>query len=382
MPLPLAAKVSKQYRAGLYHRLALEAAVLRSRYLRYPRCPTRPSRCPRAHLAPILCFLLSLPMSAQTTPPGQAAPTTPVFHAQTQLVLLDVLVRDLKTGLPVRNLQREDFRVLDNKHEVLITTFDSSVHSSIHPLALWFVVICDEGGRGERGAEASGWFSGKESLFRPALDDLGPDDRAGVAHWCDNGDAALDLASTADHDAVVASLTETLRPIAFNAHARDDRRGELTLQRLLRMILDEAHHADPQPLPVVLFLHTDVTGMPRPEADAVVDELLETSGFAFGIKDAAAPNYPRGHLFGEQSSVLHYMAAQTGGEYYSVPPSAYAATLKNILLQLHSRYELGFKPPAIDGKRHKLKVEFSGAAQPLSKSTRLHYRPEYIPTQK
>ena len=120
--------------------------------------------------------------------------------------------------------------------------------------------------------------------------------------------------------------------------------------------------------------------MPRHEADVLVDELLETSGFAFGIKDAAALNYPRGRLFGEQSSVLHYMAGQTGGEYFSVPPEAYSATLKSILRQLHSRYELGFKPMAIDGKRHTLKVEFANAAKDRRKSARLRYRPEYIPT--
>lgn len=303
----------------------------------------------------------------------------PTFHAQTQLVLVDVLARDLKTGLPVRNLQRDNFRVFDNKNEVAVATFDSSTTSGIRPLALWFVVICNEGGKGERGGDASGWFSGKEALFRPALDHLGSEDHAGVAHWCDNGEANLDLAPTADHDGVITKLAATLQPIGFVHHASDDRTGELTLQRLVRMILDDAHKSAPSPLPVLLFLHTDITGMPRPEADALVDEVLETSGFAFGIKDAEAPNFSRGHLFGEQNSVLHYFAKQTGGEYYSVPPGQYASTVEDILAQLHSRYELGFKPTKIDGKRHKLRVEFSGSAKSLSSSTRLRYRPEYIP---
>jgi hypothetical protein len=331
-------------------------------------------------IALLLCVaLLSASSQPQTATGAAQSVDLPVFHAQTQLVLVDILARDLKTGLPLKDLKRDDFRVFDDKHAVPISTFDSAPHFNLRPIALWFVVICNEKGKGERGEIASGWFSGKEPAFRPALDDLEKNDRAAVAHWCDNGDAHLDLEPTADHDAVIAKLTQTLQQIDYQYTSADDRQGELTLQKLLRLILDQTHRSDPQPLPVLLFLHSDTTGMPRREADVLLDELLETSGFAFGIKDAAAADYPHGRFLDEQSSVLHYMAKQTGGEYYSVPPEKYAETLKSILQQLHARYELGFKPPKIDGKRHKLKVEFTGAAKDLSKSTRLRYRPEYIP---
>jgi len=54
---------------------------------------------------------------------------------------------------------------------------------------------------------------------------------------------------------------------------------------------------------------------------------------------------------GEQPKIMHYMAKHTGGEYFSVPPSEYEKKLQTILIQLHFRYELGFIPPAINGKR-------------------------------
>jgi hypothetical protein len=50
-----------------------------------------------------------------------------------------------------------------------------------------------------------------------------------------------------------------------------------------------------------------------------------------------------------------------------------------ILLQLHFRYELGFIPPAIDGKHHNLRVELTKEAKDNHKGVRLRYRPEYIP---
>jgi hypothetical protein len=57
----------------------------------------------------------------------------------------------------------------------------------------------------------------------------------------------------------------------------------------------------------------------------------------------------------------------------------FLAVLDSVLLQVHFRYELGFKPSAIDGKRHELKVEVVGEAKQQNKSVQLRYRPEYIP---
>jgi hypothetical protein len=84
-------------------------------------------------------------------------------------------------------------------------------------------------------------------------------------------------------------------------------------------------------------------------------------------------------LLGEQSKILQYMSKQTGGQYFSPPPSGYGAALEAILTQLHLRYELGFVPPMIDGKRHELKVELTKEAKTEHKGVRLRFRPEYIP---
>jgi len=53
--------------------------------------------------------------------------------------------------------------------------------------------------------------------------------------------------------------------------------------------------------------------------------------------------------------------------------------LEWILVQLHFRYELGFVPPEIDGKRRELKVELAKDAREKYKRVRLRFRHEYIP---
>jgi hypothetical protein len=318
-------------------------------------------------------------LKESATSDKQNAEHAPTFRSTSSLVLVDVVAQDPKTGLPLNPLRREDFVVADNGQQVRIETFDNGAHFETRPIALWMVAICNEK---NRGATGSGSFAGKERLFRPALDVLDKLDLVGVGHWCDNGQAQLDLLPTEDRDEAIRTLKKVLHPIKFVPPPPGQlRRGELALQMLFRMIIDDAHRRNPEPLPVVLLLHGDYTRMPVEGVDGLLDDFLETSGIAFGIKDARLPDRGLGLLGnGEQGSIFHYIVQGTGGEYFSVPPGLYSAALQNILSRLHARYELGFKPLALDGKRHTLMVQFAGSAQEQYKSVRLLYRPEYIPT--
>jgi len=308
---------------------------------------------------------------------------SPVFRTKVHLVLVDVIARNSKTGLPANTLRRENFRIFDDQHEVAIAAFDSGASYGTRPIALWFVVICNEPSKSQYGYHAelaSGRFVGKEMLFRPALDDLDKRDRVGVAHWCDNGEAQLDLLPTEAKDAAISKLAEVLKPDSSRIYKTDpNRTGELTLQRLMRLIVEDAHQRNPQPLPAIVFLHSDHTGMPQDELDRVASALLETSGVVFGIKDEnVAEPFARHFRDGEQAAVLHYLSDATGGQYFSIKPDQYATALQSVLLHLHFRYELAFKPPAVDGKMHKLRVELVGENKKEHDSVQLSYRYAYI----
>ncbi|HLW78640.1 MAG TPA: hypothetical protein VKU44_03485, partial [Terriglobia bacterium] len=156
-----------------------------------------------------------------------------------------------------------------------------------------------------------------------------------------------------------------------------DRPGELALEKTLQLIVDATRPLVPERLPVVVFLYGDHSGMPRSEADHLIDALLETSATAYGLKDRRSPGI--WFLPGEQKEVAHYIATQTGGQYFEVTPQTYATGLEEILQQLHFRYELGFKPEALDGKRHKLTVKLADAAKKQHQGVRLRYRLAYVP---
>jgi hypothetical protein len=290
------------------------------------------------------------------------------------LVLVDVISQAAKSGLPVRDLKKEDFRLFDDRHEVDIASFHSGAHYDTRPVILWLVVICNEGGK----IGGSSQFVGKEALFRPALDHLDKRETVGVAHWCDNGETRFDLPPTEDRDKPIGVLAETIKRIPFHTGGDSDLVGEATFRKMIRNIIQDAYRRNPEPLPVIVFLDGDHTGQPREELDKLVDDFLETSGIAFGIEDSNSPDVPK-LAYGHQSEILHYMADQTGGQYFSAPPSGYAAALEMILMQLHFRYELGFVPPKIDGKPHELRVQLTTEAKERYKGSRLSYRPEYVP---
>ena len=116
---------------------------------------------------------------------------------------------------------------------------------------------------------------------------------------------------------------------------------------------------------------------PLRELHFVIEELLGTSAIVYGLKDKRSPNMwlP---LFDEQKEIAHYIATETGGQYLKVTPETYATGLEEILRQLHFRYELGFNPEVLDGKRHRLHVELTGAARDQRKGVRLRYRATYL----
>jgi hypothetical protein len=316
-------------------------------------------------------LLLFLSRAGFAQEPKQPSSRQATIRVQTSLVLVDVIGLDPKTGLPIREFKKEDFRIFNDGKEVLITAFDTGADT--RAVTVWLVVICNEGGKTGGSAE----FVGSEAMFRPAFDQLDKRDTVGVAHWCDNGETRLDLPPSEDRDQPLRVLAETIKPIAFHTGGDSDAVGEIAFRKLIRLIIQDANRRNPQPLPVIVFLDGDHTGQPHGELDQVVDDFLETSGIVFGIKDSRAPGGPL-FFIGEVAQIEHYIAKKTGGQYFVAPPERYAAALEAILRQLHFRYELGFAPPMIDGKRHEIKVELTKGALKQHQGVRLRFRPEYI----
>jgi hypothetical protein len=331
-----------------------------------------PSKRNSAVLALIACGWLPAFAQAQQT-------QVPTFRSDTQLVLVDVVAeikeKTLHTRALLTELKKEDLRIFDNGREMPIRSFDIGAHYETRPIALWLIVQCNLGYPPERN---SGFLRNKTQLLKPALAGLHIDDAVGVAHWCDDGTASLDLSPGQDPDAALATVD---RLISQHSIEGENRRGELAMQKMMRMILDSVHQSTPQRLPIFLFLYGDQSGTFVDEANRIIEDVLESSGIVFGMSDNGDHSDPE-QMFrnGKVFSLVHYYGHETGGQYYStIDPRLFSAALDYILLQLHLRYTIGFKPLVVDSKRHTLKVELTKEAEKRFPAAELRFRQEYIP---
>jgi hypothetical protein len=319
----------------------------------------------------VSCLLLS------TIGPVTSHGQEPVIRVESPYVLVDVITQDTKTALPVLGLKKENFRVFDNDAEVPIQSFDMGTRYAVRPIVLWFAVICNEVDWDENG---SGFIRGREKLLRLALDHLDSNDSLGVAHWCDDQSYGIDFTPSRD---IKSALKRLDRIFGETPKTPSNRPGELALQGMIRKILENVHDSKAQPLPVIVFLYGDHSGLVREEADSVLKDILETSGIVFGINDGAVPVSPI-YLSNEhgQPNVAHFLAAMTGGQFFSVKPGQFGLALEDILVQAHFRYVLGFQPAVQDGTVHKLKVDLTDSAKEKFPTVRLAYRPAYMPTKR
>jgi hypothetical protein len=318
----------------------------------------------------LFLFLASDPLRAQTAP-GETG-TGGTLRVSTNLVLVNVVPLGGEGQIAVPALTRDDFVLFDNNRPVPIRTFDAG--SQTRPLAVWLLVQCPMPEWEDKG---SALFRGHTGQFQPVFTRGRGSDTFGVAHWCDDGTSHLDLFPTADADESLAAVERVLsRSISPGSH---DRSGELALQAALQKIVEATQSRVPERVPVVIFLYDDYSAMPRGEADHFVDQLLASSITVYGLRDQRSPRIGMaGWIGGEKGAIAAYFAAQTGGSYLSVGSAQYGEGMERILSELHGRYELGFTPPSLDGKRHHLRVALSPAARKRYPKTRLEFRSGYL----
>lgn len=76
--------------------------------------------------------------------------------------------------------------------------------------------------------------------------------------------------------------------------------------------------------------------------------------------------------------IVHHLSDKTGGVVLSTWSGKYDAELDHIISELQGRYQLGFRPPTLDGKRHDLQVKLTDNARARLKSIDLRYAPSFL----
>ena len=253
----------------------------------------------------------------------------PTFKSGTQIVSLFVTVADAQKRL-VPGLTKDDFEVFDNEKPQPLVYFDNS----IHPINV--VVMLD----------TSGSMTLTIDLLKQAAEQflirLLPDDKARVgafndkiqfnARWSSDRDQLITDVKNLDYgngtrlwDAVGASLEELKgidgRKVILVFTDGDDTESKLSLGNVIER--------------------------------ARVDEVMI---YAIGLES----NYFNGQqrVRTKPDSGLRKISDETGGGYFELTKASdLAPTFTKVAQELHSQYVIGFTPPQLDNKVHKLVVK-------------------------
>ncbi len=253
----------------------------------------------------------------------------PTFKGQpTRVVSVFATVTDGQ-GRLVPNLVKEDFEILDNDKAQPLVFFQDE----IQPITV--IVMLD----------TSGSMTASIPLLKSAAEQflirLLPADKGRVGAFADN--ISLSSRFTSDRDELVSA-------------AKDLDYGNGTrLWDAVSLSLDELRGNAGRRV-VLVFTDGDDT-QSHARLGTVMDRARadEVMLYAIGLES----NYFDGQRMvrSKPDSGLKKIADETGGGYFELKKTAdLAPTFTRVAQELHSQYVIGFTPPLLDGRVHKLTV--------------------------
>jgi VWFA-related protein len=314
------------------------------------------------------------------------------IRVRTREVALDVLVEDKRTGVPVTDLTRENFEVLDDGKPRKLSYFSRAGEARTRPLALVLLLDLWPSGAG-RFLRQPGFT---ESLVA-ALAKLPPEDEVAVLATSVDGvrsksqwlsELTRDRAKTAAALALAPKLIGEKQTIEkeyvdyFAAIVRDVARlatERAQSQTVLVVVSDGLNSLD-----TVFFKEREKTVAQLLSANMIFSALTyDLSGKKKALVAASKPLFvlARASVVGSEER----FAKATGGEALSVnTPEEYAKGLEEIVGSLAARYSLAFtlgESELDDGRLHKLAVRVT-ARDPSGKKRQLEVRARrgyYVP---
>jgi Ca-activated chloride channel family protein len=272
----------------------------------------------RLHATAMLLVAAGLGLAAQQ----------PTFKTGTRIVPVVATVTDAERRL-VPDLLQEDFQILDNGKPQEITLFQNEVT----PFTV--VVMLD----------TSASMTANLSLLKKSAEQfiirMLPDDRGQVGAFNDKIQFSGDF--TTDRDDLIGALGD----LQFGNPTRLYDAIDQSIEQLERVegrkVVLVFTDGDDTASRVGM---SDVLGRARTQEIMVYAIGLESEFFNGARMVRSRPD--RG---------LRRLAEETGGGYFELKKTDdLGPTFTRVAQELHSQYTLGFSPPTLDGKEHKLEV--------------------------
>ena len=305
----------------------------------------------------LICCLALLVLTANICF-GQQPSNDDVVRINTDLVVLDALVIDKKTGLPVRQFKATDFELFVDDVKQQITYFSED------QLPLSVVLLLDVSGSVVPFIEQIG------QRAKTALEKLKPEDEVAVMAFAE--DSKLVQAFSKDRQLVSDKIVEA---------SRDDTIGRGTFfndaLRSAISVMEKA--ANPVSRRVILVVSDNIASEHGSNKHVVAD-LIEAGIVVYGLVVRGGIGKVINFMtVGAMHGLDDYTEA-TGGELIGAKKNEVEDRLDELISHLRSRYSMGFKPSeaTLDGKLHKIKLKMSPSPQTRNRKLNVRTRSGYL----
>jgi VWFA-related protein len=314
-------------------------------------------------------FLLFLPFLGQQAL-GQSAPDLLSIRTQTDLVLVDVLPLEKKTGRIVQGLAKDDFALFEDGVKQTIS------HFSQDKLPISILLLVDRAGCVNAFNEPI-----REATTR-ALSQLKVDDEVAIMTFSNK--VSLVQPFTRNRDLIREQVLKVEPQHESEQHyfnsaiyeaanyigraATPHRKRAIIVLTSLEASIDFSKRSSQEALQVLLESGAVVSGV-----------LVQSMGGRMNQAFRGKPTSLLRHL-GLRAGSLKMFADQTGGEVVSATPEKLSLTITGLVEHLSTGYSLAYVPTNLvrDGKRRRIRLDLSPAVQARAGKIALLSRRSYI----
>lgn len=301
---------------------------------------------------------------------GQSSSNEQVLKSRTELVNVDVLARQKKTGRIISNLTKDDFTVFEDGVRQTVSYFSQERP----PLSIILLV--------DRAGCINAFNDQIRAATIEAFGDLKPEDEVAIMTFSNK--VALAQAFTRDPQLIADKVTAIERQ-----HHSEQHYFNAGIYEAANYMIKAANPAGRRAIIVLTSLEASMD-FSRISEKKALEAVLESGAIVSGVLvktiggliEQGVRGKPIGILrhIGLRSGSLKMFVEETGGELANAEPEEMEETLTRIVNHIASSYSLAYLPTnsTRDGKRRKIKVLLSPEVEKREGEAALITRRSYI----
>lgn len=318
----------------------------------------------------LLSLILILLTVACSTAFGQSSSGEQVLKSRTDLVNVDILARQKKTGRIISNLTKDDFIVFEDGVEQTVS------HFSRERLPLSIILLVDRAGC------INAFNDQIRAATIKAFDDLKPEDEVAIMTFSNK--VALAQPFTRDRQLIAEKIMAVEKQ-----HSSEQHYFNAGIYEAANYMIKAANPAGRRAIIVLTSLEASIDFSRISETKAL-EAVLESGAIVSGVLVKTIGGRIEQGVRGKPTSILRHIGLrsgslkmfveETGGELINAEPEKMEETLTLIVGHIAASYSLAYLPTnsARDGKRRKIKVQLSPEVEKREGKTALITRRSYI----